>query len=97
MFGFNGNRKTTGLWIGTEDGTDSNIDAIGFYSDDKGNSTEFRAAIKGGTEAVIKQNQPGRPIHWHLQRPDGTHHPAAADPELRRRIIDELRMLSDNE
>ena len=92
-----GNKKTHGCWIASNDGTDTHIDAVGFYSDEQGSSTEFRIAIKGGTEAVIKQNQPGRPVHWDLRRPDGSYHPAASDPELRREIIDELREFSDNE
>jgi hypothetical protein len=100
MFSFNpfGNSKTTGFWVGApENSATPYIDAIGSYENPDGSTREIRIAVKGGISAVAKQDQPGRPVHLDLRRPDGSYHPAASDPELRREIIDELREFSDNE
>jgi hypothetical protein len=56
--------------------------------------TRAHVEIKGGTEAVIYQDRPGRPIYWNLKLPDGAYHPAATDPRLRSQIATELRDLA---
>ena len=100
MFGFFnpcGDAKTTGFWTGApENSATPDIDAMGEYENEDGNCRELRFAVKGGANAVAKIDKPGRPVHLDLRRPDGSYHPAAKDPELRREILDQLRGLSDN-
>lgn len=95
---FLGNPKTTGCWTGApENSATPNVDALGMYDNQDGSPKELRFAVKGGVSAVAKQDKPGRPVHLDLRRPDGSYHPAASDPELRREILQELRDLSDNQ